>query len=293
MVDLKRAKYKIEWQAEAEFRVGEEIEISQLPDRSRIVFHKSNDKKTGKIFVEVDRPDASIARDKGRQLIEQFFNCVLIASEGEIMIRSIALGNLELLNPEDFKGELKTSIRDITQRVAITARLEQQTLGTAAGLLTRIDGLPQEQQDIIFRSLRWFGRAPEANEEDRFILRWISFEALFGLSRKPEMKGKGLIQDFINDFYDKDTAERILQKHKKTVEDLSNANLVGLGGGTPSEDLRKELEKNKDYRAILQKVALCIYEVRNHLFHKGRAHGLMQRSSSLLRDIIREYFNYL
>lgn len=94
--------------------------------------------------------------------------------------------------------------------------------------------------------------------------------------------------------FKKETAHKIFEKHQEVIIDLSNANLVGTDREGKdikySEDLKlASLKENHDYKDILQKAILCIYEVRNNLFHKGKVLDLIADSSTLLRDVIRGY----
>lgn len=284
---MNKAKFKLDFEAEIYFDIGTEMKVT-LSDGSRIVFHKSKGINHGTIFFEIDQPDESIARNEGKQKVEQFFNCMLITKDTLENLKPINFPRKpKLLNPEDFEGVPKTGYADLKVSCVIVARLEQQTLNTTTELLAKINKLPQEKQDIISRSLRWFRKASEVDGEDKFIYRWISFEALLGFLKKKRAT-QNLIPEFVDRFLETETARKIFQKHQRTVEDLSNANLVSWGCVPYSEQLRESLEKGRDPRAILPKATLCIFEVRNNLFHKGEVLGLIKGSSSLLRDIIRE-----
>lgn len=288
---MKKAKFKLDFEAETYFDIGREMEVA-LADGLRIVFHKSKGKNHGTIFFEIDQPDESIARNQGQRKVEDFFTYLLVTKANFENLKPISFPQKpELLNPEDFKGVPKTGYVDRRIVYGIAVNLEQQELVTTSELLAKINKLSQEKQNIISRSLRWFRKASEANGEDRFIFRWISFEALLGLLKKRRAT-QNLIPEFVDRFLETETARRIFQKHQRTVEDLSNANLVSWGSVPYSEQLRALLKKDSDPRAILPKVALCVFEVRNNLFHKGEVLELMKDSSSLLRDIIRECLKF-
>lgn len=284
---MNKAKFKLDFQAETYFDIGREMEVT-LSDGSRIIFHKSKGKNQGTILFEIDQPNEIIARNEGKRKVEQFFNCMLITKDSLENLKPINFPRKpELLNPGDFEGVPKTGYAEMKVSCVIVAGLEQQTLDTVTDLLAKINKLPEEKQDIISRSLRWFRKASEVEGEDRFIYRWISFEALLGLLKKRRAT-QNLIPEFVDRFLESETARKIFEKHQRAVEDLSNANLVSLGGVQCSEQLREFLEEGAHPRAILPRATLCIFEVRNNLFHKGVVLELMKGSSSLLRDVIRE-----
>lgn len=283
----KKAKFKLDFEADSYFDIDREMEVT-LPDGSQIVFHKSKAVNRGTIFFEVDEPNEIIARNEGQRRVEQFFNCMLITEDRLESLKAINFPRKpELLNPKDFEGVPKTGYADLQMGSIFVAPLKQQTLPATTDLLAKIGKLTDEKQNIISRSLSWFRKASEVDGEDRFIFRWISFEALLGLLGKRRAT-QNLIPEFVDRFLETKTARKIFHKHQRTVEDLANANLVSWGGVPYSEQLIALLKRGNDPRAILPKATLCIFEVRNNLFHKGEALELLKGSSSLLRNIIRE-----
>lgn len=284
---MKRARFKLDFEIEAYFTINEDMKVT-LFDGSQIILHESKGLNVGTIVFEIDRPDEGIARNEGQQKVNRFFNCMLITKVNLESLKPISFpGKPELLNPEDFKGVPKTGYADMRANAIIVARLELQTLDATNELLAKINKLPQEKQDIISRSLRWFRKASEVDGEDRFIYRWVSFEALLGLIEKRKQT-QNLILEFVDRFIETEIARRIFKEHQRTVEGLSDAKLVSWRGVPYSEQLKELLMKESDPRAILPKAAVCIFEVRNRLFHKGEILGLVNGCSSLLRDILRE-----
>jgi len=292
---LVRARFKLDFEVQAHFKIGKEMEVT-LPDGSRIVFDKSNGVNRGRIFFEIDQPNESIATSEGQLRVEQFFNCMLITWDRFNNVRPISFPvKAEWQNLEDFEEVPKTSYVDRSSSFSIASvEVEQQTLKAVIETLAKINGLSQEKQDIILRSLRWFRKASEVYGEDRFVFHWISFEALLGLLKKRRpTPTQNLIPEFV-DGLKAEAARRAFDRHQPIVKELSEANLVGWWRDARySEELQKELSKRRIHpRAILPKAALCIYEVRNRLFHKGEALAIMEGSSSLLRDIIRECLKF-
>jgi hypothetical protein len=177
---------------------------------------------------------------------------------------------------------------------SIVAGLNQIEVAGTVNLLRDIDRLDPDKRGIVDRSMRWFRRASETCGEDRFVCRWISYEALLGLPELMGLQGRKrsgtarakLSNTFINDCLETNTVRAILEKHSGTILALADAGLEGYSGETFSADLKSVL-KGSHKKAILQRVLLCVYEVRNSLFHKGQALGLIDNSSLLLRDIVR------
>jgi len=280
---MKKAKFKLDFEAETYFDIDREMKVA-LPDGSRIVFKKSKGKNQGTIFFELNQPNEVIARNYGQSKVEEIFSYLLVTKDNFENWKPIYFPQKpKLLNPEIFIGLRKTGYVTLKASTVLVTKLDQQELDIVNNLLIKVDKLPENIQEIIFRSLHWFRKASETNGEDRFIYRWVSFEALWGLVKeeKPSV--------FLNQYLITPVANTILEKHKKTIIELSNANLISWKGAKRSEKLRGLLKRDKKpAKDILIKVEDCIYEVRNKFLHTGKALELIKGSSSLLRDLIRE-----
>jgi len=288
---MNNAKFRLDFEVETCFDIDNKMEIL-LPDGSLIVFNKSRGKNYGSLFFKIDQPSEDVAKNKGQQIVEDFLTHLLITKSNLEKIKPIkVLHNPELLNPEDFTGIPITVSKSLSMSVVIAVKLEQKELTETSDLISKIEKLSEKEKNIIRRSLRWFRKASETDGEDKFIFRWISFEALLGLLEKAKATHK-LISEFIDRFLETETACRLFQKHQQIIRDLSAAYLVSFRGVNYGEKLCSFLKEKKHPRAVLPKVALCIYEVRNELFHKGEVLKLMKGSSSFLGDIIRECLKF-
>jgi hypothetical protein len=154
----------------------------------------------------------------------------------------------------------------------------------------RINDLDPERQSIIRRCLFWLRKGAEATDDDdeRFTYRWISLETLLAIIQKNSTE-KRLLSIMLDNYLKKERANEIFEKNKTTIVELSKANLIGLHEYKYSEKLKKILEKQQsDFKAIMVEVTLCIYEVRNRIFHKGEIMPLITGCNSLLKDLVRE-----
>lgn len=289
---LKMAKFELKFVLGTDFAVNRELKVG-LPDGSTIILFKSKHPRGnyGMITFCVDRPDDSYAKHEGQQKVNHFINCMLMVKDNLENLRPPQFPEKpKLLNPDDFKEVIKTSYADVSVSLYIVHSLEQQTLDEAANFDNQIYRLPDEESSIILKSLHWFRKASETDGEERFIFRWISFEQLLELLNK-RAHTQNLIPEFIDLFLRTEISRTIFQKHRQIIENLAKTNLVGFED-TPrvrySEMLGDLIQRSADARAIMPKVMLCIYEVRNRLFHRGEVLELMQDCSSMLREIIRE-----
>ncbi|HIH96378.1 MAG TPA: hypothetical protein HA348_02615 [Thermoplasmata archaeon] len=128
--------------------------------------------------------------------------------------------------------------------------------------------------------------------EDKFIMFWISFNALYGYNAKKnnvKVKDETQINILLNNFpnkQNKKTVVDLVNRHGDEIDELSNANLISWNGKNRSEDLKKALNAQHN-RNILKKTALCIYAVRNDLFHSGISPTSRESCTLILQDMIK------
>lgn len=279
---MMEAKYELEFELgpPAPFDIRKEMRIT-FSDGSQIKLYpreKSKDSNKGAIIF--DCPDPDFAERIGKGKVNRFLNCMLIIKEN---FEQLAAVNF---SPLTFPGGQRFSF---TIKPRLTVPVEENELESVKKLMETIDTLPDPRKEIILRSLRWFRRGAEANSEDRFIYRWISFDLLLALLGKKGTSTPNLIPEFIHKYMKTETAKLIFHKHKPTIKKLSMANLIGWKRAERSKELLALLRRQKhDLKAILTKTMLCIYEVRNTLFHKGEVLETINQSSALLRDVFRE-----
>ena len=279
---MKKARFRLDFEV-TYFAISNTVEVA-LFDGSQIAFCKSKGTNHGTLSFEIDQPNESLARREGQRKVEEFFTYLLVAKANFENIKPIGFPRKPaLLNREDFKGVPIGGYKELKADAVLVARLDQQELDTTSGLIAKINEFPREKKDVVSRSLGWFRKAAETAGEDRFIFRWISFEALTGLVEN------GRFSTLLDRYLVTPVARDILDKHKETVQKLAQANLIGWRGAKRSQKLKELLERaSSDPKAVLIRAGLCISEVRNNLFHKGEALELVKGSSSLLRDTIRE-----
>lgn len=178
---MQKTKYKLSFEVEALFDITNEMEAS-LFDGSKIILSPSKGKNLGTIYYEMDKPDINMSEIEGQSKVENFFTYLLYIKDNFEDLKQVAfLKEPELLNAEDFKGQRRTISNKLKIIYQILSKLNQEEIDDTSKLLLKMLKLPQDDKAIIDRSMRWFRKASETNGEDRFIYRWISFDALLGL----------------------------------------------------------------------------------------------------------------
>jgi len=95
-----------------------------------------------------------------------------------------------------------------------------------------------------------------------------------------------MINVLLDSYLKNDIAKIIFYQNKEIIDELIKADLIGRNGATPSRNLKDIIERKGDFKAIMNKVALCVFEVRNSLFHRGEVLSLINGCNSLMRDLV-------
>jgi hypothetical protein len=180
----------------------------------------------------------------------------------------------------------KTVYKDYSISFDIVATLEEKRVIDASTFANKLNSLDSEKQTIIRKCLFWLRKGAEATDDERFIYRWISLEALLAIIQKNSTEK--MLSVILNNYLKNERAKEIFEKNKKAILELSEANLIGWNGAKYSEKLKETFKQQSDFKVMMTKVTLCIFEIRNRLFHRGEIMPLIAGCNSLLKDLIRE-----
>lgn len=279
-------KYKLDFEMDTYYDITSDIEIL-FSDGSKVQLFPSRRTNKGAIIFEKDTLDQGIAESEGKSRVNRFVNFFIVLSNTD----SFALrfpNKPELLNAESFKDKIKTGYAHFGVTVDIVASnpLDKDKITAAGTLMQRVSRLSNEEQDAVSRPVFWLRRAAEVSGEERFVYRWISLEALCAVPQNTYSSTQKMLNILLNSYLTTGTAQDIYTRNKGTIEELARANLTGIRGPNRSVDLKEILENGANPKAIVSKVALCVFEVRNSLFHKGEVLSLVSGCNFLLRDIV-------
>lgn len=286
--------WQLKFELEGIRNLKEDIDLS-LPSGNKLILKQSNSKTDvikGCIIFETDRADRSCARKEGKRIIdeeiEKILDIVVLKSPTNLKILEIA-PNPEILNKEEYPIITGGCCDDLYVKEApVEGNLLDRYLKEAVRLKQRIE---KQNESDIHRIARWFRRGMNTRGEDKFIMLWISFNALYGYNAKKNKKsgkvsGTEQIESLFEVVSDEQEIVDLINRHRDRIDELSNANLISLYGKNRSEDLKKVL-KAQDNREILKETALCIYNVRNDLFHGGISPTSIDSCTFILQDMIK------
>jgi hypothetical protein len=280
-------EYRLDFKVDAYFVIGENIE-AKLLDGSRIILLKSTDTNNGSIIVQMDTLDFGAAKREGILKTTAFLNFLLVVSNMDNIKPTKFADSPELQNAEKFQGMTMTKEKPFSGNALLVAPFQKQWAEYVNSLITKKNQLEKDKQNAIDNCLFWLRKAAESALNERFIYRWVSLEALSGVLDEQFDSTEPMVNSIINKLKS-ESARAVFEKHRKLINQLIDASLKGLRGRKRSEELKQAIasfEGKADYKAVMTKTALCIYEVRNKFLHKGEALPLVGSCNTLLRELI-------
>ena len=197
-----------------------------------------------------------------------------------------------LVNESELKALPRTFHEAMGIGVCICLPLATTEVEKPLALRKKLDLHPQKRS--LERSVRWFRKANDSDDDvDMFVTLWVAFNSFYSIFA--DKKGdKTAINTLLNSHPDADRIKEIIATHRTVIEALASKKLTDWHETTDySEQLRASLGGH-DVRSTLQKVGLCLWVVRNDVFHGGTTPnqdlGFLRACSELLKRIYRECF---
>jgi hypothetical protein len=243
----------------------------------------------GVLLFQIVAPEADQgeAEHQGQLLLQCFLREGFLAFAGKNL--EIQYGPIEFVNRKEFKGK----VRIISDRKVLTIHLLREMkvneIHKTGELLKRIDH--SSYSNALKRCFEWLRKGEDAPDAvDKFIMYWVAFNIVYGLiGRKSDAT---LITELLNTRYKSENISNILSNYDSTIRTLTSLELKSWGHRRNfSHELAVALESRDDRRKISQ-VVLCLYTIRNQLFHAGlvpiQDRVFMNNCVSLLKAIIRD-----
>ncbi|MCK4456287.1 MAG: hypothetical protein KAW39_00950 [Thermoplasmata archaeon] len=266
------------------------------PSGERIVLGpKGEHDSEGHVFLTLidDVVDSAKAKRIAQEIVQDVLVENFLILDGRSLGSSgMSFSDPELVNEAEVENRKKTGYATLAGNVIICAPLDASRIRKAFTLHQRRFTL--DKRDEIDRCVKWLKKGHSLSDPvDQFLMYWISFNVLYGLlSDRGKQTDRVSINELLNGHpREKESITHILNKHGETVDILAGAELTDWHERTSYSEKLQESLKTDNYRDQLKKVALCLYVVRNQVFHGGR--GLLEARdfyigcSSLLFDLLR------
>jgi len=130
-------------------------------------------------------------------------------------------------------------------------------------------------RESLIQVAKWLAR-PEVNQNniEKFRVVWTSFNTIFQMCAESQNKTKNdeikKIKGLVNLLFDTEDAKNIIYSQKNNLDSMVSFNLISQNNITFSENLKNAIKgRNQDYLLTLKLALLCVYGIRNEIFHDG------------------------
>jgi hypothetical protein len=151
-------------------------------------------------------------------------------------------------------------------------------------LFQRLDN--NQRKDFLLNLLHLSNISTKRASED-FFYKWMTFNAIFSdmaISNTGEAED---LKNFANTCPNISDLNKIIKRHDSTINKLSQESFTNRRGTENySRKLRVAIVQSND-RDIWTYTILCIYIIRNDLFHEGKEFTDLKAVNKILKDIVR------
>lgn len=200
-------------------------------------------------------------------------------SQKEIQLFSLILSILYKIEHPEFKNITDKSgerVRAEGQSIKHPLELKQKHFDKLGKAYRKVKSMTKQDKQTFEFVARWVQKASGSrNVYDKFISYWIAFNFLYRHMR-PRGERKR-IEEWVKTQYDNTYASKFFasfQQSKpdspecKAIEDLADANLkLRRKPKNVSKKLKQKIKDQKFDLEALRYLVLCIYAVRNNIFH--------------------------
>jgi len=189
---MEKPEYKLDFEVQAFFDIKEDIE-TEILDGTKIILYQNKGLNKGSVIFQTETMDFGEAKNEGMLRADAFLNFLVVLLNIENIPSTKYAESPTLLNSEKFKGATLTIQKQITAGAAVVAVFQNKWAEEAKNMVEKAYKLTNFEQNALAYSLYWLRKGAEAKENDRFIYRWISLEALCGILGKLDCSIKSRI----------------------------------------------------------------------------------------------------
>jgi hypothetical protein len=263
---------------------GIELETTLLED--------GTSRTTGNFILELS------ARKLPDKEIEEKVNLLTDALTVMYNFGAIDIAEPKLVNEEEIlSGGQDTPLNS---KLQLTMNIFNRQIVQPNIVQNTIQNLKQNpNKDSYVIALRWMRKASrEKDIVDRFVAYWIALNALYHLhSTHGREAEQALIKEFVRHEFNTSMSKDLLLKtiDMDKIETISNSGLT-LRSRPITAELKTLWEQLKgghsdDFTSGIEILLLCIYALRNNIFHGVFVHGqhrqLINESSVILIELLR------
>jgi hypothetical protein len=198
-----------------------------------------------------------------------------------------------LLNELELQSIPRTDRTDV--RIVLSVRAAAPVADFEKSFDLRRRMVAQPHIDHLERSVRWFRKSKDSDDMiDQFVAQWIAFNVLYALIGQGTESDTTAIGNLISAYPASAKISPILVEHDETIRVLAARGLTSRDGQRNYSNELKNSLGGSDNRRTLRAVALCLWRIRNDIFHGGGASAqdlaFTRGCSALLQRIYRDCF---
>ena len=130
-------------------------------------------------------------------------------------------------------------------------------------------------REFLIQVAKWLAK-PKVTQNDieNFRVLWTSFNSIFQICAESQNKTKDneikKIKGTVNLLFITEDAKTILDSQKENLDLMVSFNLISQNNVALSKNLENAIKgRNQDYLLTLKLALLCVYGIRNEIFHDG------------------------
>ncbi len=237
---------------------------------------------------------------------ETIYKQYLEKIKGLLLKRMIYQEDYQPINITILKGPFLLNRKEIEQAGVKVRRAAEAFIGIQCVGIKTGDSLTEAlnfynqrvyietKDDAVLRIAGWLEKCESApGEVEKFRILWAAFNSLFTviaeLEGKPKENEKEKIKLSIGKLVSPKEAEELTAPFKKNgiIDKLISFNIVSDRGDNFSSDLNDAAKPNKpDWLLLLKKGVLCIYGIRNEIFHDGPRVDDIEKKAATARELL-------
>lgn len=255
--------------------------LLNLDNSELFLEQKSNDLATG--YYRISFLSDSINESKAKAIVKRdcnFFSQIL------------AFNEIHRMEPDinQIKRISKSNLKIYTHSVGVEAEINlepracvNEDLKFMSKVIEKINN--SNYKENLIMSINWVTKEA-INNIEAFLYNWISFNILFSLLSPTKSNKKG-IEFFSQKYPNLEIVNERLNQNNKLIIELSDMDIVSDYDEKYSLLLKDALSLS-DKRQIWKYLLLCIYQIRNELFHKGKQSDFpLDRINLLMTEVIK------
>lgn len=194
----------------------------------------------------------------------------------------IKLKNLEPIFP--YNEKIVMTVRGTFDANIISPNAPVLSQSEIESLTDIYDKIENNSNKLILKNILRIINIQTSSPPERFFYLWTAFNIIYDLLYQRGNERHG-IDDFSSQLPNNNELTQLLSKHNTIISQLSRESLTNQ---RTHENYSTELRTailNNNSRNIWNYTLLCIYQIRNNLFHLGIEHQYLSRVNSLLNEI--------